>query len=448
LGIESPHPEYAANLGRWQRCRDAYEGEDAVKAKGEYYLPKVDPTQEKTGYSAYLARAPYYEAVSRTVDGFVGAISRKEDSIELPGRLAVMISDATTDGTGLAEFKKLLSGEALLMGRGGVLVEWDTALARPYLAFYAAENILNWWDGGVVLSETVYASDASDPFKQVAVQQLRLARLEDGIYRVTLWRRQTGSSGNEWQIYEEIVPDRRAVPLQQLPWFWVSPVGRTAKIAKPPLLGLVNVSFHHYCEAADLAHGRHFTALPTLYVTGVTDESPIVVGAGAVIKLPDAQCKAGYAEFTGAGLGSLEKGLEQKEQQMAVLGAAVFAGGKKGVEAAETARIRTSAENSLLMGVVSSVEETLMAALTFARDWLGEAGEILLHLNRDFIDTKLDPQTLQGMVAAYQAGAMSLDAFLFCLDQADMLPPGTDLDGEAKKLAAAKAAAAALAVVA
>jgi len=440
MPINTPHPLYEANLERWQRCRAAYEGEDAVKAAGEKYLPKVDPTQTAEGYAAYKRRAPYYEAVSRTVDGFVGAISRKEDRILLPGKLAAMIDDATMDGTGLSEFKKKLCGEDLLMGRAGVLVDYDDRLERTYFAFYSAENIINWSQNGVVLVETINEPATDDPFRQVAVQQIRQARLEGGVYTVTLWRQNKNALaiGDAWQIYDEIVPKRRGAPLSELPWFWITPAGRTSEISKPPLLGLVNVSMHHYHTAADLEHGRHFTALPTLFVTGIADDSPITVGAGAVIKLSDAQGRVGYAEFTGRGLGSLEKGLEQKEQQMAVLGAAVFAGGKKGVEAAETARIRTSAENSLLMGVVSSVEQSLLAALKFAASWLGETEEITLHLNRDFIDEKMDPQTLVGMVQAYQAGAMSLEAFVFNLDQADMLPPETNLDDEVSKLLAAK----------
>ena len=236
-------------------------------------------------------------------------------------------------------------------------------------------------------------------------------------------------------------PLNRGQPLKVLPWFWLSPVGCTSKVAKPPLLGLVNVSFAHYRSMAYLEHGRRFTAIPTLYVTGTNDDADIAVGGGAVIKLSDPHGKVGYAEFSGAGLSSLEKSVEDKEQQMAVLGAAVFAGGKKGVEAAETARIRTSAENSLLMGIVSSVEETYKAALKLAAEWAGAKKEdVTVHLNRDFIDEKIDPQTLQGMVQALQANAMSIETFTYCLDQASMLPPETNLSDEVSKLNKLRAA--------
>jgi hypothetical protein len=450
MPIETPHPLYAQNLVRWKRCRDAYQGEDAVKAAGEVYLPKIDSKQTTEEYGAYKTRALYYEAVSRTVDGFVGAISRKPHVFDLGDRLADLLVDATTEGTGLAEFVKLCTGEGLLQGRGGIMVDYGEALDRPYFSLYTAESIINWSDDGVVLRETVFEPDPADAFSQVAVDQIRQVRIEDGVCRVTVWRKTPNPALTDlkWSIYSEMTPTKRSRPLTSLPWFWLSPAGRTGKIAKPPLLGLVNVSMAHYRSYADLEHGRHWTALPTLYVTGMgnTDDE-IRVGGGAVIKVSDPQGKVGYAEFTGQGLKSLEKAIEDKEQEMAVLGAAVFAGGKKGVEAAETARIRTSAENSLLMGIVSSVEETLTAALNYAAAWVDDAAPITVHLNRDFIDEKLDPQTLIGMVQALQSQAMSQETFTYILDQAGMLPPGTDLDGENASLAVAKAAAAAKVVV-
>ncbi len=443
MPISSPHPLYEANLGRWNRCRAAYEGEDAVKSAGETYLPKVDPSQTGAEYAAYKGRAMYYEAVSRTVDGFVGAISRKPHKFSVPDSLASMLDDVTLDGTSAAEFVKVLTGDALLVGRGGLLVDFDTADNRPYFSYYPAEAVINWSATSVVLMESVYEADSADIFKQVEVPQIRQVHLGPDGCLVTLWRKSSAvQDAGGWAVYRESVPARRGVVLQELPWVWLSPIGRSAKVSKPPLLGLVNVSMSHYRSSADLEHGRHFTAMPTLYITGSSSTDAVKVGGGAAIVLSDAQAKVGYAEFTGQGLSSLEKAIEDKEQQMAVLGAAVFAGGKKGVEAAETARIRTSAENSLLMGVVSSVEESLTEALRMAAMWAGApVDEVSVHLNRDFIAEALDPQTLVGMVQAFQAGAMTLDTFTYCLQQGDMLPPDTDLDDEVAKLAAAKAAA-------
>ena len=44
-------------------------------------------------------------------------------------------------------------------------------------------------------------------------------------------------------------------------------------------------------------------------------------------------------------------------------------------------------------------------------------------LNRDFVAEGLDAQTLIGMVQAVQSGSMTLEAFQWCLQQADYLMP-------------------------
>jgi hypothetical protein len=418
----------------WSRCRDCYEGQDQVKKRGEIYLPKPSGL-DSVDYRAYKQRALFYEAVGRTVDGFVGAISRKDPTIEVPTSLEPVVKDATLDSLSLAEFAKKLCGETVLMGRGGVVVDYDEKARRAYLSFYAAESITNWSDTGIVLREFVYETDPEDRFKQVEVEQYRQLELLNGIYTVTLWRlpRNTDAPAmaNDWRVHEMRRPSRRGMPLDKVPFFWLSPQGRTAKLEKPPLLGLVNVCMSHYMDSADLQHGLHFSGLPTPYITGVSDtDKPIKVGSLAAILLPDANCKVGYLEVQ-SNFAALFQSQDRKEAQMAVLGAAVFHDGKKGVEAAETARIRQSGERSLLSGVVTSVEETLQDAMECAGRWMMDSGAVKITMNREFVDTSLDGPMLTGLVQALQAGGLSLPQFLYNMQQADLLAPDTDLDEEA-----------------
>lgn len=437
MPINSTHPLYEANEVRWKRCRDAYDGEDAVKASGLIYLPKIDPGQSDAEYQAYKKRAPYYEAVARTVDGFVGAISRKPHQIQLPESISSMKAKATADQTTLDDFIKHLCREVLLMARGAIVVDMDDESQLPYLAFYPAEAILNWGNDWVVLAETTYVANKNDPFIRNETPQIRHLFIKNGSYHVETWQKTKNPAGAfEWSIIARSTPTKRAMTLDQLPFFWVSLAGNAAAVAKPPLLGLINASLSHYRSAADLEHGRHFTALPTLYLSGVNDDEPVAVGAGAVIKLADPAAKAGYAEFTGQGLQSLETALATKEQQMAMLGASIVAAGPKGVESAEAARIRISGENSLLMGIVSTIEQVLNIALTFAAKWATMQGDenVMVKLNRDFIDQSLDAQALTGLLEAVQAGKLSLEDFLFSLQQAEMLRPDTDIVAEAHKL--------------
>lgn len=430
MPITSVHPLYAANIDRWKRCRDAYDGEDAVKAAGTDYLPKLSG-QTIEEYLAYVMRAMYYGAVGRTIDGFVGAIARKEPTVKLPNKLEVLRNDITSSGIGLLEFIKKLCSENLLQGRGGVLVDFDEKANRAYLAHYGAESITNWGDDFVVLKEKACVPSPADPFDVKEIEQYRELRIQDGVYIVNIWRQKTDAKATgDWMISETLRPSKLGVAMNRIPFFWLSCFGQSSQVEKPPLLGLVAVALSHYRSSADLEHGRHFTGLPTLYLTGVTSDVPVYVGSTAAIILQDAQAKVGYAEFSGQGLASLERALEEKEHMMAVLGGAVFADQRKGVEAAETARIRSSGETSLLMGVVSSVEETLESALKCAAEWMSVAGAIDISINRDFVDTTLDPQTLTALLKAYQSNAISLDTFLFNLRQAEMIDPAKTIEDE------------------
>lgn len=51
---------------QWSRARDVLAGEDAVKAAGERYLPKM-ASQTDAEYGVYTARASFFGATSRTV---------------------------------------------------------------------------------------------------------------------------------------------------------------------------------------------------------------------------------------------------------------------------------------------------------------------------------------------------------------------------------------------
>lgn len=427
---------YDANYAKWKRCRDSNEGGDAVKSSGKDYLPKPGGFDDEE-YANYLLRALYYEAVGRTVSGFTGAIARKDPIIDIPAQLQPLVDDATANGLSLDELIKTLCSETILTGRVGVLVDYDEKMARCYLVPYLVESIVNWADELVVLNETVYERDPDDRFKMVAIEQYRQLWMDDGAYTVTVWRKLKTEDNKpaDWAVYSTIVPKRVGKALEAIPFHWLTPMGKTAAVARPPLLGLVDVCMAHYRNSADLEWGLHFSGLPTLYVTGSmpTDE-PVRAGSTAAIMIENPAAKVGYAEFDGDGLGSLERQMESKERMMAVLGASVFSQEKNGVESEGTTRIRKSGETNLLVGVVVSVEETIKAALECAAEWMGIAGEVEVTLNRDFIADTIDGPTLTAMVAAVQAGAMSLNTFTYALEQGDILPPDTDIDTEVAAL--------------
>jgi hypothetical protein len=50
MAVNATHPDYDAAALEWSRARDVLAGEDAVKAGGEKYLPRLDSqTDEEFG---------------------------------------------------------------------------------------------------------------------------------------------------------------------------------------------------------------------------------------------------------------------------------------------------------------------------------------------------------------------------------------------------------------
>src|SRR5512136_834990 len=83
MPVNSTHPEYDASLPAWLRARDVLAGEDAVKAGGQKYLPRLD-SQSDEEFSAYVKRASYFNASARTSEAYLGLMFRRPPFVKLP----------------------------------------------------------------------------------------------------------------------------------------------------------------------------------------------------------------------------------------------------------------------------------------------------------------------------------------------------------------------------
>src|SRR5512136_958161 len=84
MPVNSTHADYDAALPAWLRARDVLSGEDAVKAAGVRYLPRLD-SQTEDEFAAYKQRASFFNATARTAEGYVGLIFRRPPFVKLPG---------------------------------------------------------------------------------------------------------------------------------------------------------------------------------------------------------------------------------------------------------------------------------------------------------------------------------------------------------------------------
>ena len=427
MGIDSTHPLYDDSKEKWTRVRDSYLGSDAIKSKGEIYLPKLS-SQEKGEYDAYVMRSMYVNAIKNTVQGLVGAVMRINPVINAPDRIMELAQDITGTGVSLNDFISNMLSEQLLMGRQGVMI--DRTTERAYLSGYTTEQMTNWMEDVIVLKETYLQQDLNDNYSQSYEVQFRELLIdENGAFLVRLWKDNEG-----WSISQEIYPTKVGQALDMIPFVAISGNELNMNPTQPPLMSLVDTNLSMYRTSADLEHGRHFTALPTPYVTGIDGDSELRIGSGSAWILPDSSSKAGYLEFTGQGLQALEKAVEEKRSIMAGLGASLLQTQKNGVESAESLRLRQNSEASVLVGAVLSVQEGITKALSIMAEWEGVSGDIKVELNTDFVDTKILPEELTALMGAWQSGAISHETFLHNMKKGEILPVEVTVEDEKDRI--------------
>jgi hypothetical protein len=229
MSVNSTHHQYDAMQSRWQMCRDASEGEHAVHAAGERYLPKL---QDETvqSYALRLSMTPFFNATWRTIAGLRGMLFRKPPMVEAPDSLAVYFDDIDLAGTSLNNLAAEVVEEVLTVGRVGVLVDYpqtesgltlaDTQAMglRATMTIYTAESIINWRGNPftlLVLKEQVELP-SDDEFKVIYEDRYRVLDLINGRYRQRLFR--MNEKNKQEQIGEEVYPQMNGKSLNFIPF--------------------------------------------------------------------------------------------------------------------------------------------------------------------------------------------------------------------------------------
>ena len=474
MPVNSTHLEYDETLVAWSRARDVMSGEDAVKSAGIRYLPRLD-SQTDEEY------ASFFNATSRTAEGYVGLIFRRPPFVKIPDEksalaaaLAEFRNDADMLGTPLVSYAKNIVNEVVSVGRAGTLIDWEDEVEnRVYASLYATENILNWRveriNGRniptmVVLYEPSGArpspGQAGDSFGTMTREQIRVLKLVPGekapdsrkqpySCTVEIWQREEKKSRkekNDWKLVETRIPLRLGKPLPLLPFVFHGPRHTQSAVEKLPLADIIAVNLDHYRLDADYKHGVHFTALPTAWVSGFDKASSLRIGSSTAWVTETPGATAGFLEFTGQGLTTFERAMDRDERLLAVLGSRLLEGQKKVGETAQAIELRQSGENSILASIAVNVSASLTHVLRWAYWWNSTEEspddvtneQVLVELNTDFSTKGMSAQEIQSIVAAWQASAISRDTMTDLFRRGEVLPEGRSTEEEAKLIASEK----------
>lgn len=458
MNIKTPHKEYQDMLDRWELCNAAYEGEHGIHEAGETYLPRLHEESDKA-YQARLKMTPFFNAFYRTIVGLKGMLFRKAPLIEVPPSIADMMDDIDLAGMSLQALAQEVADEVLTLGRVGLLVDYPQTLEgatradaaalnyRPMIKMYGAKAIYNWRtdyiNGANVLSrvqleEEEEIIDAENEFKTKSEKRYRVLDLIDGKYRQRLFKHssEAGAIGEAVQIGEDIYPMMNGTTMDFIPFVFINADSIGVEVEAPPLIDLATTNLHHYMQATSYERGCFFSGLPTMFVSGVSEDDgyEIAIGGALANLLPRPDSKAYYVEVAGE-FAALRTNLEDKKREMAVLGARMLEQQKSGVEAAETIARRQSGEESVLAAMSTTISEGISRALQWFSDWAGAGGEAYIRLNTDFLPAGMSGQDMTALIGAWQSGAISAQTLHANLKAGEIIADDVSFEEEQEKIA-------------
>lgn len=457
MGVEQKCAAYTGHREEWSLVRDAIAGEKAIKAGGQTYLPRPSGMDDDE-YKAYGARAHFFGATGRTAEGLHGMVFKKPPVLaDCPPKLQALLEDVDRQGTNLDQFASDLVWDTLPTNWGGILVDYpqteegmDKATSdrlgfRTYAAWYSAESIINWRfstkNNQRVLSLVVllepYERAMSDEFSTETKNRYRVLDLdENGIYRQRLFD-DAKAEGLSVPV-SEYFPKKQNQQLDYIPFFTFP--GREPE--KSMIYDLACENVGHYQKTADYENGLHLTGIPTPYATcpAPLDEkgSPVEVhlGGNNFIWLGDPSASADFLEFTGQGLATSEKAIQNCEERMAILGARIISAEKKGVESAESARIHRAGENSVLASFALNASDVLTAVIREIASWEGIPGaeKTTYKLNTEYDISQMNPQLFTAWTTARLNGEIPRSVYFAKLQANGDISPEVTFEDWLKEL--------------
>jgi len=447
------HPELVEVQDQYQLISDCIKGAKAVKSRGTLYLPDPDsdarPIGNNTRYHGYRARANFYNVAQRTLEGLIGQIFLRNPNIDVPNRLNIVKADVDGAGVTAVQQAKLACEYTLSHSRAGLYVDYPktegaTTVAdlekgniRPTIALYHPERIRN-WDyikvGAksklclVVLDEN-YRKEAADRFTREIATQQRCLILDDGAYRVEIWR-----DGVLFDTITPTGPDRK--PLDEIPFTFIGVKANDGKVEPPAMYALCDLNISHYRNSADHEEMLFICGQATPVAKGLTAEwaeqfGEIKLGSRNGVLLPvGGEFELVQAEERDA----ISAEMERKEKRMVALGA-------KLVEEKQVQRTATEAsqDEAAETSVLSSVAKNVGAAYKFAFEWcaylvgLGDRtsvegdSKITFDLNSEFDLVQLSPEERKQLFAEWQGGAITDQEYRDSMTRAGIATEDFDL---------------------
>lgn len=441
-GVKTRHRDYAKAFPIWQKVRHAVAG-DLVTYLRDVGQNEPDPVYGAARQKEYEEGAICYNFTKRTLSGMVGAVMRKDPEQTIPAQLEYLLENADGSGVGLWQQAQDTLGEIDSVGRGGLLVdapdvqaatmaEQNAGLLNPVLAYYTAENIINWRTQRVgsinlvvmvVLREEYEYQDGQDEFSYQCCEQYRVLDIIEGQYRQRIYRFDAKGTLQNGSVIE-IFPQLGNIEPGVIPFTFIGATNNDHTVDDAPLLPLAELNIGHFRNSADNEESSFVVGQPTLFIAPgenmsrqtFLEANPNGVKMGS--RSGHNIGAGGNAFLVQADANNLAKeNMLQKEQQAIQIGAQLITPSTQ--ITAESARLQRGADTSVMATIANNVSSAYTQALKWVAGVMGVTDDgIEFTLNVEFFLMPMTAQDRAAWMADINAGLLPATAYYAALRRA------------------------------
>lgn len=461
--INQPTQAIQAWHNRWARNRAFVNGEEAVKAAGELYLPKARLDDSAAEYQAHLKRTGFFPAAYKITQGWLGLIWRKPAILTTPStRIQLLSRVATKDNRSLDDVAQWLTRETMITNFTGLLSDHPSRSQfpanmsagdelrlgfRPHIARYIAENILEVTQG--IIDETRVGLVHVRLLENNGNTVRQLLINDAGFYEVRIHERQDGDAFVETS---RTVPTRNGAPLTEIPFDLIN-TDDSLEPTPAMIQHCVDLNLQHYIAEGALASAINLTTAPIANILGyepeidpvTKEEIPLQLdmspGAIWAFRQPKGDGVTGvtvdWFTYDPKGQDLLTNKLRDLKDAMSAIGHSILAPEKPAPEAAELAVIRRAAENAMLSAFTDKVGKRIEASFQRWAQWADPRQSSLTYqLNLDFLPQPIPEKTIATFSTLVDKRQLSLRTLHEALADGELMPRGFSAEEEADRIEA------------
>lgn len=442
----------------WERCHDAKEGIDALRANAATYLPRFE-VETPQDYAARLNMTFSEDYYPQTLADLVGLALAEPPQLgpDVPDKLKELWENVDGEGNHGDVFTEALLDAALDDGHAVLFTDYPSTpdytrltpadLAarelRPYWTIHRGRDVTNWrvvTVGGVrvVVQLTVREHHEEDAgaFGTRCVDRYRVFR--QAVLTDDATGRPAGLGAITWALYEE----QRGEGAQSAAWVAidegeiVGPTRIPARIVyggerrgvlhtRPFLYGVALNVLELTQVHSEYASAMHQTNVVTPVFTGIDDTERKVVQLGQGLALPMG-ATAAMLEPSGNAIGAARTRMEDIKASIRRKGGTVHESETERTATEVAASVR--ARNARLSRAVASLKDALEGGLADMAAFLGiPEGGGSVTLARRFAVAQVDQAILGALTTLHAAGEIPLSVVLHYMRHGE-LPDDADVE--------------------